>query len=94
MDQVWVTDFIGYVAAALGTFVMLPQVVKTLRTRSAEDVSGVMLGVYLIQCILWGVYGVRKDAVPLIACNVAAFFLAGWQSILKWRFQRAAGAFR
>lgn len=79
-------ELIGYSAATLGTFVMLPQVVKTIRSRSAHDVSGVMLGIYLIQNVLWFAYGVMIWAVPLIACNVVAFALCSFQAFLKRRY--------
>jgi MtN3 and saliva related transmembrane protein len=79
-------ELIGYAAATLGTFVMLPQVVKTIRSRSAHDVSGVMLGIYLVQNVLWFAYGLMIWAVPLIACNVVAFVLCSFQAFLKRRY--------
>ena len=82
------TDLIGYIAAALGTLVMLPQVVKTIRSKSAHDVSAVMLGTYLVQCVLWGIYGSLIHAIPLVACNVTAFCLCAWQAALKYRYER------
>jgi MtN3 and saliva related transmembrane protein len=81
------TDLVGYAAATLGTFVMLPQLWKTIQTRSAHDVSTVMLVVYLLQNILWFTYGMLILSVPLIACNVVAFGLAAVQMALKVKFE-------
>lgn len=80
------TEAIGYAAAFLGTVVMLPQVLKTIQTRSAHDVSAVMLGTYLVQNVLWGVYGGLIQSWPLILCNVVAFALGSVQAILKARY--------
>lgn len=84
------TEAIGYAAAALGTLVMLPQVVRTIRTRSAHDVSALMLGTYLVQNVLWGLYGALIDSVPLIVCNVVAFGLCSTQAMLKLRYNQVA----
>lgn len=83
MDQAFMTDVIGYVAAVIGTVLMLPQVVKSLRTTSARDISGLMLAAYLTQCLLWGVYGFLIEATPLIVCNTIAFCIGAFQVLLK-----------
>jgi MtN3 and saliva related transmembrane protein len=86
MDSGWLTEMIGYAAACLGTLVMLPQVWKTIRSKSAADVSGVMLGIYLVQNVLWFTYGVLIGSFPLIGCNVVAFGLCSVQAALKVRY--------
>ncbi|MEK6915338.1 MAG: PQ-loop domain-containing transporter [Nanoarchaeota archaeon] len=48
-----ITDIVGYVAAIMGTLIMFPQLIKTIRTKSAKDVSMGMLIVFLINCFLW-----------------------------------------
>ena len=35
----WIVNTIGYAAAVAGTSIMIPQLVKTLRTKSVGDVS-------------------------------------------------------
>lgn len=87
MTTTLAAELIGYAAATLGTFVMLPQLVKTMRTKSAHDVSGIMLAIYLVQNVLWFIYGVMIAAIPLILCNVVAFFLCSIQAYMKWRFE-------
>ena len=86
MVSPWVTEVIGYAAATLGTFVMLPQVWKTIRSKSAHDVSGIMLAIYLVQNVLWFAYGMLIQSFPLIACNVVAFGLCSLQSVLKIKY--------
>lgn len=80
------TDIIGYIAAAIGTVLMLPQVIKSVRTKSAKDISSLMLAAYLLQCVLWDVYGFLLGAIPLMICNSIAFCIGLFQAILKIRY--------
>jgi len=66
---------LGLVAACLTTVAFIPQVHKTWKTKSAKDLS---LGMYLIftsGVILWLIYGILKDDIPIIAANVVTLSL-------------------
>ncbi len=82
------TDIIGYLAALIGTFLMVPQVVNSLRTKSVGDISGAMLAAYLVQCALWAVYGLRMHAMPIILCNTIAFCIGVVQVVLKIKYSK------
>lgn len=59
-------DIIGFIAAILGTFSLVPQVIKILKSRTTLGVSMIM---YLIICIdsaLWLIYGLVLSLKPLI----------------------------
>jgi MtN3 and saliva related transmembrane protein len=59
--------FIGIIAAILTTFSFVPQIVRSLRTRSVKDVSPITLFQLSAGVLLWMVYGIaRKD--PIIIC--------------------------
>ncbi|MBD2431954.1 MULTISPECIES: SemiSWEET transporter [Fischerella] len=65
-------DFIttlGLIAATLTTFSFLPQLIKTWRTKSAKDVSYVMLISFSIGVFLWLIYGFYLSALPIILAN-------------------------
>lgn len=67
---------LGLAAGALTTIAFVPQVIKTWKTKSAEDLS---LGMYSIFCtgvLLWLVYGLIKWDIPIIVANVITFTLA------------------
>ncbi len=81
-----IIEAIGYLAAILGTFLMLPQVIKSVQTESVGDVSFVMLWVYAIQCLLWLVYGIGIKKVPLVLCNGIALIIGIVQLYLKFTF--------
>lgn len=68
---------LGLLAAALTTFSFLPQVIKTWRTKSAEDLS---LGTFSMFCtgvFCWLIYGILIEDLPVILANVVTFVLAG-----------------
>jgi len=69
-------DLLGYAAAILTTLAFVPQVVKTWRSKSARDLSGVTLGAFSLGVILWLVYGIALGAAPIIAANATTFLLS------------------
>ncbi|MFL5811398.1 MAG: SemiSWEET family sugar transporter [Flavisolibacter sp.] len=63
------TQIIGLGAGILTASSLIPQVIKTLKEKKAEDVSLIMLFVLQSGLILWIVYGFKKDDLPIIATN-------------------------
>ena len=65
-------DFItilGLVAGTLTTIAFVPQLMKTWRSRSAKDVSLIMLVVFSTGVFLWLIYGIYLQALPIILAN-------------------------
>jgi MtN3 and saliva related transmembrane protein len=83
-----IVDIIGYFAAFFGTVLMLPQALKTYRTRHVADISLVMLIVYIINCMLWGVYGYFLLSVPMLLCNGFALIIGFLMLSMKIFFSR------
>lgn len=71
-----VSAAVGTAAATLTTLAFVPQVVKTLRTRSTRDISLSMWVMFSAGVALWLVYGVMLDAWPVIGANAATLLLA------------------
>lgn len=82
------TQIIGFLAAAVGTSLMLPQVVKTIRTQKADDLSLLMLALYFVNCLLWLTYGLLIKAWPLVTCNFIALVISIIQLILKFKYKQ------
>ncbi|MFH0779784.1 MAG: SemiSWEET transporter [Parcubacteria group bacterium] len=61
---------LGLAAAACTTFAFLPQAVKTIKTKSTNDLSVGMYSMTTTGIFLWLVYGLRIKDVLLIAANV------------------------
>lgn len=78
-------DALGYTAAVFATGSFVPQVIKTWRTRSAEDLSYLMLVTHIIGMLLWLVYGLMIHATPIVAANTIAVLLDVALVALKMR---------
>jgi len=59
-------EFIGYLAGFIAMVSFLPQVVKTLRSRSAQDISLAMLFLTFLTNILYLIYGIALKLTPII----------------------------
>jgi MtN3 and saliva related transmembrane protein len=77
---------IGLVAGTLTTIAFVPQLTKTWKSKSAQDIS---LGMFLLFCsgvLLWLIYGVLIDALPVILANTVTLILSGAILILKLKY--------
>jgi MtN3 and saliva related transmembrane protein len=77
---------IGFVAGGLTTIAFIPQLLKTWKSRSAEDVSLGMLVIFCTGVALWLVYGLLIGAWPVILANVVTLVLALAILLLKVRY--------
>lgn len=64
-----ITQWIGIVAGVLTASSMLPQLVKVIKNKEAEDISLLMLVVLMSGIALWIVYGWYRDDWPIIITN-------------------------
>jgi MtN3 and saliva related transmembrane protein len=81
-------DMLGYAAGALTTIAFFPQLLRIATTRSADDISWWMFGLFTVGIAFWLWYGIRVDAMPLIIANVVTMAQALAIMVLKWRFGR------
>jgi MtN3 and saliva related transmembrane protein len=70
-------DLVGTVAGALTTLAFVPQVVRTLRTRSTRDISLTMWLTFTAGVALWIAYGALAEAWPIIIANSITLVLSG-----------------
>jgi len=82
------TEIIGYMAALIGTSIMIPQAYKSYKTKKVDDLSMVMLIIYVFNCILWEMYGLLIHSNPMIACNIVALIIAIIQVIIKVKYRK------
>jgi MtN3 and saliva related transmembrane protein len=81
----WVS-LIGSVAGISTTGAFLPQVIRTWRTRSTDDIS---LGMFLLTAFglfLWLIYGLALNDWPLIVTDAVSLILAVTILGLKLRY--------
>ena len=70
-----IANGIGFVAGTLTTIAFLPQLERTWRTKSADDMSLAMLLTFTTGVFLWLIYGLAIDDWPLIGSNAATLAL-------------------
>ena len=82
------TDAIGFLAGALTTIAFVPQALKIYTGKSGKDVSARMLLIFSAGLILWLVYGIMIESLPVILANVVTLILSGTIIALKIRYSR------
>ena len=68
-------DIFGYFAAILTTAAFLPQLVKTLKTKKADDVSLTTLIMFIIGFLSWIIYGFKISSTPILIANLITLIL-------------------
>jgi MtN3 and saliva related transmembrane protein len=72
---------LGLFAAILTTISFLPQMLKIWRSKSAKDVSLIMLITFMSGLFLWLIYGIILGAWPIILANGVTL---GFNFIILW----------
>ena len=86
-----VATLLGYFAGFLTTVSLVPQVVRTWKTKSADDFSLWMLLIWCTGIMCWVVYGVLTNANPIIVWNVCTFIFAGAILAMRLKFKNKTG---
>ena len=81
-------EFFGYFAAILTTLAFLPQLIKTLKTKKAEDVSLITLIMFLTGVLSWIIYGYKISSTPILIANITTFILNLLILIFKITFSK------
>ena len=77
---------VGLLAGTLTTIAFVPQLTKTWKTKSAEDISIGMFAIFCAGVLLWLLYGLLIGALPVILANTVTLVLAGAILVLKLRY--------
>ena len=83
-----IIEILGYISATLTTIAFLPQIIKTIQTKSAKDVSMGMFVLFTIGVFLWIIYGILTKTYPVLIANAVIFCLALIQIILKIKYDK------
>jgi MtN3 and saliva related transmembrane protein len=93
MQEFWI-GALGTTGTILSTISLMPQVVRTWRTRSAADISAAWLVAALASMLVWIGYGSLIDAPALVLVNVLCFFQCAYILFVKIQSERVALAER
>jgi MtN3 and saliva related transmembrane protein len=83
---------LGLIAGAFTTIAFVPQVVRTWRLKSANDLSLTMVSLNSTGIFLWLAYGLCVRSLPIIAANLIASVLAVTVLVLAIRYREAGGS--
>lgn len=82
------TDIIGYLAGILLTLCFLPQIIKTIKIKKADEVSMVMLILSLGSALLYEVYAWLLGLWPVLVMNGIFALLIIAEIALKIHYDR------
>jgi MtN3 and saliva related transmembrane protein len=82
-------ETLGYVAGILTTIAFIPQVLQIYKTKSAKDVSLAMFLLFTTGVGLWLLYGIKSNAVPVIAANSITLILSGVILFFKYKYRNS-----
>ena len=68
-------ELFGYFAAILTTAAFVPQLIKTLKTKKANDVSLITLIMFICGVLSWIVYGYKISSFPILVANIITLIL-------------------
>ena len=81
-------EIIGFIAGGLSSALFIPQIIKIIKEKSAEELSWLTVIIGVISSSLWLWYGILNSHVSMIVTNsisiLATLVLLG----LKWKFSK------
>ena len=78
---------IGLIAALFTTVSLLPQLIKGYKTKSTKDISTGMFTLFGVGVLLWFVYGVFVNDLPIMVANSLAFIQAAVILFFKAKYK-------
>lgn len=76
-------QILGLAAAFFTTAANIPQAIKVIKTSSTKSLSALTYAMLFIGMVLWVVYGIIRNDLPIILANSVAGALCGIILIMK-----------
>ncbi len=70
-------EYLGYAAGILTTFCYVPQIIRVFKLKSAREISYLYTFFLLIGVVIWLLYGIFLNLVPIILWNSIGFVMVG-----------------
>jgi len=77
-------EILGLVAAFLTAFSSVPQTIRIIKLKKADEISAGTYFMLMGSYVLWLSYGIIKASISIILSNVMALALSGVVLILKF----------
>jgi len=89
MEDMWI-GILGTSGTIVSTVSLFPQVLRTRRTRSADDISAGWLVAALASMMIWIGYGSLIKAPAIVLANILCFFQCSYILLVKLQSERTA----
>lgn len=90
-----ISKLIGWLGFSLGMFISIPQVIKSIRTRSTQGVSKLTYILLLLACVCYIVRAMAIKETIFIVSNAFQIIVAGTMLYLMRKYRRIIkGGFR
>ncbi|AVP87743.1 Sugar transporter SemiSWEET [Candidatus Phycorickettsia trachydisci] len=83
-------EYLGMLAGFCTTVAFVPQLVKVVKTRAAQDISTSMYLIFIIGLILWIIYGVYRASLPIIIANSCTLLFASAILFVKFLIDKSS----
>jgi MtN3 and saliva related transmembrane protein len=84
------TDWVGIAAGIFTSASLLPQLIKLLKEKKAQDISIFFLLILFVGLALWVWYGIIKKDVPIIATNSFSIVVNSLMIIYGMKYKKAS----
>lgn len=81
-------EIFGIIAGTLTTGAFFPQVYRTVKTRSAKDLSWLWLAMMSVGVLSWTAYGITLNSLPMMIANVITFVCLLIIIWVKWKTEK------
>ena len=81
-------ETLGFIAGALVTCSLIPQLVRVFKLKSAREISTLFTAMLLLGILIWLAYGIFLRLTPVILWNATGAALVATLLYLKLRYGR------
>lgn len=81
-------ESLGFIAGALVTFSIIPQLLRVFKLKSAREISTLFTTLLLIGIVIWLAYGIFLGLPPVILWNAIGAVLVAWLLYAKLKYGR------
>ena len=93
MNNSTIIDLLGYLGGVFLMISFLPQVIKTWRTKAADQISILLLVMTLLSAIFYNLYAFLLGLTPVLIMNSIFFILVLVQLILTVKYYKTREEF-
>jgi len=86
MSKELAKNILGYSAAVSLIITLIPQLYYTYKRKKADDISYFFLGLQILTCTLFLIYGILLEELPLILANTLVLLQSFTLFLFKYRF--------